>query len=147
MLEQRTPAPIHRAQRRQIRRDDVELLAEVSPQRRRHHADGLQQPSAHAQETDLQRQPEHQPRLAALLDHAPFGGREVEERLDLEPAQLARQTLEPETGRVPVVHVLVPPAQGHNSGAQTANSKRLICLGNLRLPSRMPDRSYRHFWH
>jgi hypothetical protein len=146
VLEQRTAAPVHRSQRRQVRSGDVELLAEVPPQRRRHDADGLQQSPAHAQESDLQREPEHELRPAALLDYAAFGRREVEERLDLEGGQLARQALESEAGRVPVVHVFLYPRQEHNNGPKTVNSNRLICLGNPGLSAKTRGRSYRRSW-
>ena len=117
----------------------------MAPQCRRYHADRLQQPSAHAQQSDLKRQPEHELWLAAFLDHAPFGAREVDERLDLKRAQLARQALEPEARRVPVVMYLHP-RRGHISGVKSANSNRLIWLGNPDLLARIAGESYRHYW-
>jgi hypothetical protein len=42
--------------------------------------------------------------------------------------------------------MLLHPRQGHNNGPKTANSNRLIWLENPRLPARIPERSYRHFW-
>ena len=52
MLEQRAAAAVHGAERRQIRRLDVELRAKIAPQCRRHHAQCLQQTAAHAQKAN-----------------------------------------------------------------------------------------------
>lgn len=115
------------------------------PQRRRHHADGLEQLPAHAQEFDLQGEPEHEHR-PAFLDHAAFGRREVEERLDLEGGQLARQALEPEAGLVCAISsdwagrsCCCTFREGHNNGQKTANSNRLIRSGNPRLAAGTPE--------
>jgi hypothetical protein len=82
--------PIHRPQRRQIRGLHAELFTQMPPQGRRHDAHRIEQPSAHAQKADLQRQPQLQRRPPPLLDHLPFSQREGEKRLDLESAQITR---------------------------------------------------------
>jgi hypothetical protein len=49
--------PIDRSQRSKIRRLLAELATEVLPQRGRHDAYRIQQPTTHAQKANLQRQP------------------------------------------------------------------------------------------
>ena len=146
VLEQRPPAPVHRAQRCQIRSGDVELLTEVAPQRRRHDADGLEQSPAHAQKSDLQCEPEHSsgPRHSSItrrsagekLKNASISKAVSSRGRRLSPRQVVCQ-----------LFMLLYPRQGHNNGPKTENSNRLIWLKNPRLPARKPERSYRHFWH
>src|SRR5271167_1877300 len=105
MLEQRAATLIHRSQRCQVRRSHAELLPQMPPQRRRHDAYRFEQATGHAQKSDLQRQRELERSTAPLLDNTPFSVGEVEERLDLKSAQIARQSTPPQTRRMPVLHV------------------------------------------
>jgi len=63
----------------------------VAPQRRRHDAKGIEQPSAHAQETDVQCKTQLQCVTATRVDHIPLNVAESEEGLQLEAADLSRQ--------------------------------------------------------
>jgi len=42
---------------------------------------------------------------APVFDNTPFSGGEVEERLDLKGAQIARQSAPPQAHRLPLLHV------------------------------------------
>ena len=108
VLDQRRGAPIHRPQRGQIRRRDAELGTQVPPEERRHNPNGLEKPPAHAQKADLQRKAELELRSSAFLDDPALVGRELEEHLDLEGRNLARQVPQAEKRSVPAVHRAPP---------------------------------------
>ncbi len=125
MLKQCPAAPIHRAQRRQVRGGDVKWLARVLPQCGRNHAHRFQQSPRQAQETDLQRQCDLEGGATALLDHPSLVAGKREERLDLKVAQITRQTSPPQPRRLSVVHVLDLPGGAPPWPARKPNSNRL----------------------
>ena len=126
------------------------MLPQVPPQRRRHHPHRFAQPSAHAQEADLQRQSESERRRAPLLDHPPLVPGKREERLNLEAAQIARQRPPPQPRRLSVVHVLAlprrappqPTGKGEQQPIDSARKSR-FCLQNYReiLPGLLAPKS------
>jgi hypothetical protein len=101
----------------------------------------------HAQKTDLQRQCELERRTAPIFDNTPFSVGEVEERLDLNGTQIARQSAPPQTRRMPVLQVPTLRESAYNTSAETPNSKSLRCLQILRVAARITEESHRHFWH
>jgi len=99
-------SPIHHAQGREIRSGDGQLRAQVPPQRRRYGTNRRERATGHAQEARLQREPEVERWLAALDDRLPLGNGESEERLELEPRELARQPPPAQERRMPDLHVV-----------------------------------------
>jgi hypothetical protein len=86
-------------------------------------------------------------RTAAIFDNTPFSVGEVEERLDLNGTQIARQSAPPQTRRMPVLHVPTLRESAYNTSAETPNIMSLRCLQILRRAARITEESYRHFWH
>jgi hypothetical protein len=146
VLEQRTPPLAHRAQRCQVRPSHAEVLPKMPPQRWRHDAHRFEEAPGHAQKTDLQRQCELEHRTAPVIDHTPFSVREVEKRLDLTGAQIARQSAPPQTRRMPLLHVPTLRESAHDTPAETPNSKSWKRLQKARTTARITEKSYRHFW-
>jgi hypothetical protein len=56
VIEQGAATGVQRAQGRQVRRSDVQHLAQVAQQHGRHRTHAVQWPAAHAHEADMQRQ-------------------------------------------------------------------------------------------
>ncbi len=133
MLKQCPAAPIHRAQRRQVRGGDVKLLARVLPQCGRNHAHRFQQSPRQAQETDLQRQCDLEGGATALLDHPSLVAGKREERLDLDVAQITRQThAAPATSTVSR-SCSGPPGRGPTMARQKAEQQPLESAMKSRL--------------
>src|SRR5258708_10000591 len=119
----------------------------MPPQCRRHDTHRFEEAAGHAQKTDLQRQRELERRTAPIFDNTPFSVGEVEERLDLKGAQIARQSAPPQTRRMPVLHLPTLRESAYNTPAETSNSKSLRPLQKLRTTPRITEESYRHSWH
>jgi hypothetical protein len=96
---------------------------------------------------NLQRQRELERRTAPIFDNPPFGVGEVEKRLDLKGAQIARQGAPPQTRRMPVLHLPTLRESAYHTPAETPNSKSLRRLQKLRTTARIVEKSHRHFWH
>jgi hypothetical protein len=76
----------------------------LAPQDGGHDAHGIEDPAAHPQKTDLQRQPQLKGRSPPLLNDLSLSRREREERLDLEGRQLTRDLLQTEKCGLPRVN-------------------------------------------
>ncbi len=68
----------------------------------------VEEPAAHPQKADLQSEPALELRPTAVLGDPGLLGRELEEHLDLEGRQLARQVPQTKKRRVPAVHSAPP---------------------------------------
>jgi hypothetical protein len=76
MLKQRFAAPVHRAQRSQIGRRDMELLTQMPPEHRWHDAHRIEYSATHAQEPHLQREAQLELRPTAFFNDLAFARRE-----------------------------------------------------------------------
>jgi hypothetical protein len=90
VVVQRSTALVQRTQRRHLGRVDVQLLAKMPPQHRRHDPKRVEQPAAHPQKTDLQRKAEPVSVGLPRIDGFALGPIEAEKRLKLEAAQHLR---------------------------------------------------------
>ena len=89
----------------------------------------------------MQRQRELERRTAPIFDNMPFSLGEVEERLDLKGAQIARQCARPQTRRMPVLHLPTLRESAYNTSAKTPNSKPLMRLQKLRPAATVTEKS------
>jgi hypothetical protein len=67
--------------------------------------------------------------------------------LNLKGAQIARQSVPPQTRRMPVLHLPTLRESAYSTPAETPNSKSLRHLQKLRATPGITEKSYRHFWH
>src|SRR5882672_4168539 len=137
MLKQCLAAPVHRAQRSQIRRCDMELLTEMPPEHRWHDAHRIEYSATHAQEPHLQRQPQLELRPTAFFNDLAFGRREPKKRHNLEGRQFARELLQTQKRGLPVVHrTLLKPGAIASLKSRTASS--CFYLGRAREALQLP---------
>ena len=104
VVEQGAAAAVERPQRGQFRGIDAQLVAEVAPQPRRHDPERVEQPAAHAQEADVQRQAELVGITSARFDQRALSRAEGEEGLQLEAADVAWQLAHAQVRRLPALH-------------------------------------------
>ena len=104
MIEQGAAPGVERAQRCQVRRLDIQRLAQVTQQGRRHGPNAVQRPTAHAHEADVQRQAQLVVLAPAPLDQFALGSAEGEEGLQFERGDLARQLPQAQVRCVPALH-------------------------------------------
>jgi Putative transposase len=143
------PRGVERAQRGQIGCLDVQRLAKVTQQGRRHGANAVQRPPAHAHEADVQRQSQLVVVTPAPFDQLPLSAAEGEEGLQLERGDLARQVTQAQVRCVPALHRRRSPRVERQAKIRlaTANSK---CRGINDLPLHaraVAGRANRHFLH
>ena len=137
MLKQCLAAPVHRAQRSQIRRCDMELLTEMPPEHRWHDAHRIEYSATHAQEPHLQRQPQLELRPTAFFNDLAFGRCKPKKRLNLEGRQFTREMLQTQKRGLPVVHrTLLKPSAIASLKSRTASS--CFYLGRAREALKLP---------